>query len=139
MKRGWDRMEVCYEALAMEDRKSGGAPVSSGWGKVGNVTIPQLAKLKEEVEEMVVSLAELVVGLETWWRCDDARERVRAAAEMAAPFSPLCRREREGGGNGWVRSGRRQSHPSRHSAAGQGARSRAARGGHAAAMACGCR
>jgi hypothetical protein len=81
-------MEACCEALATEDRKSGGAPVSSRWGKVGNVTIPRLTELKEEVEEMVVSLAELVVGLETRWRCGDARERVGAAAAMAAPFSP---------------------------------------------------
>jgi hypothetical protein len=133
-------MEACCAALATEDRKSGGAPVSSGWGKVSNVTIPRLAKLKEEVEEMVVSLAKLVVGLETRWRCGDARERVGAAAAMAAPFSPLCRREREGGGgNGWVRSGRRQRNPSRRSAAGQGARSRTARGGHVATMACDCR
>jgi hypothetical protein len=81
-------MEACCAALATEDLKSGGAPVSSGWGKVGNVTIPQLAELKEEVEEMVVSLAELVVGLETWWHCGDARERIGAAAAMAALFSP---------------------------------------------------
>jgi hypothetical protein len=108
MKRGWDRMEACCAALAMEDCKSGGAPVSSRWGKVSNVTIPRLAELKEEVEEMVVSLAELVVGLETRWRCGDARKHVGAAAAMVAPFPPLCRREREGGGgNGWVRSGRR--------------------------------
>jgi hypothetical protein len=132
-------MEACCEALATEDRKSGGAPVSSGWGKVGNVTIPRLAELKEEVEEMVVSLAELVVGLETRWCCD-ARERVGAVAEMAAPFSPLYRREREGGGgNGWVRSRHRQRHPSRRSVAGQGARSHVARGGHATATVCGCR
>jgi hypothetical protein len=130
-------MKACCAALAMEDCKSGGAPVSSRWGKVGNVTIPRLAELKEEVEEMVVSLAELVVGLETRWRYADARERIRAAAAMAASFPPLYRREREGGGgNGWVRSRRRQRNPSRRSAAGQGARSRAARGGHAAAMAC---
>jgi hypothetical protein len=50
---------------------------------------------------------------------------------------PLCRREREGGGgNGWVRSERQQRCPSMRSAAGQGARSRAARGGHAAEAAC---
>jgi hypothetical protein len=81
-------MEACYAALATEDRKSGGAPVSSGWGKVDNVTIPRLAELKEEVEETVVSPAKLVVGLETRWRCGDACERVRAAVAMAAPFSP---------------------------------------------------
>jgi hypothetical protein len=138
MKREWDRMKACCAALATEDHKSGGTPVSSRWGKVGNVTIPRLTELKEEVEEMVVSLAELVVSLETRWRCGDAHERVGAASAMAAPFSPLCRREREGGGNGWVRSGRRQRNPSRRSAAGQGARSRAVRGGHAAATACDC-
>jgi hypothetical protein len=52
-------VEACCAALATEDRKSGGAPVSSRWGKVVNVTLPQLDELKEEVEEMVVSLAEL--------------------------------------------------------------------------------
>jgi hypothetical protein len=38
-----------------------------------------------------------------------------------------------------VRSGQQQRHPSKRSAAGQGARSCVARGGHAAATACDCR
>jgi hypothetical protein len=45
-------MEACYAALATEDRKSGGAPVSSEWGKVGNVPLPPLDGLKQEVEEV---------------------------------------------------------------------------------------
>jgi hypothetical protein len=63
-------MEACCAALATEDRKSGGAPESSRWGKVGNVTLPRLVELKEEVEEMVVSLAELWTG-SGWLQCDD--------------------------------------------------------------------
>jgi hypothetical protein len=52
-------MEVCCAALATEDRKSGGAPVSSEWGKVGNVSLPLLDGLKQEVEEIEGSVLKL--------------------------------------------------------------------------------
>jgi hypothetical protein len=58
-KRGWDGMEACCAKLATEDRKSGGAPVSSEWGKVGNVPLPLLDGFKQEVEEVEEDTAEL--------------------------------------------------------------------------------
>jgi hypothetical protein len=52
-------MEACCAKLATEDRKSGGAPVSSEWGKVGNVPLPLLDGFKQEVEEVEEDTAEL--------------------------------------------------------------------------------
>jgi hypothetical protein len=64
-------------------------------------------------------------------RGDNGTSVLRSGSERA--------RERAGGGeNGWVRSGRQQGNSSRRSVAGQGARSRAVHGGHAAAMAYDC-
>jgi hypothetical protein len=58
-KRGWDGMEACCAKLATEDRKSGGAPVSLEWGKVGNVPLPLLDGFKQEVEEIEGSVLRL--------------------------------------------------------------------------------
>jgi hypothetical protein len=52
-------MEACCATLATEDRKSDGALVSSEWGTVGNVPLPLLDGLKQEVEEIEGSLVEL--------------------------------------------------------------------------------
>jgi hypothetical protein len=101
-------MEACYAALATEDHKSGGAPVSSGWGKVGNVTLPRLDELKEEVEEMVVSLAELWTG-SGWLQRDDELTRGRRSSRQWQRPSFLPRRARreeegrnEGRGEPWM-------------------------------------
>jgi hypothetical protein len=52
-------MEACCAVLDTEDRKSGGAPVSSEWGKVSNVPLPLLDGLKQEVEEIEGSVLKL--------------------------------------------------------------------------------
>jgi hypothetical protein len=80
-------MEACCAALATEDRKSGGALVSSEWGKVGNVPLPLLDGLKQEVEEIEGPKAEPWPGF-GGLRCD---------IELARPWRSTRRR-------GWLGS-----------------------------------
>jgi hypothetical protein len=73
--------------LAMEDRKSGGAPVSSEWEKVDNVPLPLLDGLKQEVKEIEGPKAEPWPGF-GGLQCD---------GELARPRGSARRR-------GWLRS-----------------------------------
>jgi hypothetical protein len=95
-------MEACCAALATEDRKSGGASVSSGWGKVSNVTLPRLDEVKEEVEEMLVSLAELWMGSGWLQRDDELTRGWRSLWQRQWPSFPprRARREEEGRNEG---------------------------------------
>jgi hypothetical protein len=96
-------MEACCAALAMEDRKSGSTPMSPEWGKVGNVPLPLLDGLKQEVEEIEGSVLKL--RTERIGQCHDdtagrARQSVTVVRE-AAFFRLRCARGRKGmGGRG---------------------------------------
>jgi hypothetical protein len=67
--------------LAMEDRKSGGAPVSSEWEKVDNVPLPLLDGLKQEVKEIEGPKAEPWPGF-GGLRCDGEPARPRGSARQ---------------------------------------------------------
>jgi hypothetical protein len=95
-------MEACCAALPMEDRKSGGAPVSSEWGKVGNVPLPLLDGLKQEVEEIEGPKVEPWPGF-GGLRCDGELTRPQGSARWRGWLGSSASARTERRGRKWMK------------------------------------